>query len=553
MEIQVVDENEYLQWLQEAKDRIRNGQLAASLAVNKEALKALWWLGAALSEKQKRASWGDKIIAQLAKDLLSEFGPKSGFSTTQLKYFRRWYQFYSQNGLQRVDQSKTAENQAVTISPHSVDQLGTDLPELLWLVPWGHHIQIFTKSKSVGEAIFYLQQTVKHNWPRKMLVFQMESGLFQRKGRYLTNFERTLPIAQSALARDLLKDQYNLGFLELAEGASERELESAIINNIIRFLKELGPAFALVGKQYRLQVSDKEYILDLLFYHTRLHCYLVIELKVTDFKPEFAGKLEFYITAVDEHIKMPEDNPTIGLLLCKTADEIIVEYSLRSKTKPIGVAEYRHTLPKELRQELPAVDDLKKELSKEIVIARKPIDEKADRLKMIISKINTEEATQGKTDDAVIKLFDDLFRPLSKYLKEKCQELQEQFQYITFQFRYNNSIGMEDATLLPQLEKEYSFGSKLPDLYKFSFHIYLKGFKKAGLQAFDIYSDIELNLENYRYNIGPKQQKKFLEKLYHQFPEKTEIEEVGDMFFDLILDAIEEHISRIFPGIDEVE
>lgn len=381
-----------------------------------------------------------------------------------------------------------------------------------------------------------------------MLVFQMESGLFQRKGRYLTNFEHTLPIAQSALARDLLKDQYNLGFLELAEDASERELESAIINNIIRFLKELGPAFALVGKQYRLQVSDKEYILDLLFYHTRLHCYLVIELKVTDFKPEFAGKLEFYITAVDEHIKMPEDNPTIGLLLCKTADEVIVEYSLRSKTKPIGVAEYRHTLPTELRLELPAEDDLKKELSKEIVIARKPVDEKADRLKQIINRINTEEAKQGKTNDVVIKLFDDFFRPLVKYVKGKCEELQEQFQHIAFQFRYNNSTGMEDAKLLPQFEKEFSFGNSLPNLYKFSFHIHFKGFKKAGLQAFDMYSDIELNLENYRYNIGPTQQKKFMEKLYHQFPEKAEIEEVGDMFFDQILDEIEERINHIFPG-----
>ncbi|HEX7691121.1 MAG TPA: PDDEXK nuclease domain-containing protein, partial [Sediminibacterium sp.] len=261
------------------------------------------------------------------------------------------------------------------------------------------------------EALFYIQETTKHNWPRKMLDHHLSSGLYERKGRALTNFDMALPLPQAELAREMLKNPYNLGFLEIDEEASERDLENAIINNIV-FLQEIGPWFALMGKQYKLRVSEQDYFIDLLFYHTRLHCYLVIELKITEFIPEYAGKLEFYINAIDEQIKLPEDNQTIGLLLYKNADKIIVEYSLRTKTKPTGVAEYTHTLPRELVKELPTVTELRKELQKEIILAKKPIDEKLARIKDFISRINIEESREEKSDVSVHKIYTDVFLPL---------------------------------------------------------------------------------------------------------------------------------------------
>lgn len=547
MEIRLSDDNEYLQWLQVLKERIRSGKLAAALAVNREMLQVQWEIGAALSEKQQRASWGDKVITQLAKDLSGEFGAK-GFSSTQLKYMRRWYQFYNPIGLQAVDQLQLTGNELVTTGPQAVDQNPAGFPDLLGKVPWGHHIQIFTKSASIEEAAYYLQQTVRHNWPRKMLVHQMEADLFRRKGRAITNFDTTMPKPQSELAREIFKNPYQLGFLDLAEDSSERDLENAIINNIIRFLQELGPSFALIGRQYHLQVSDKDYILDLLFYHTRLHCYLVIELKITDFKPEFAGKLEFYINAVDDQIKTENDNPTIGLLLCKTADEVIVEYSLRSKTKPITVSEYTHNLPKELRKELPAVADLKKELSKEIVLQQKPVDEKLGRLRQIISRINAEEAQQEKNRKIYIKLYDEFFLPLTQYVKQKCEEFREQFHQFTYHYSLNNGTkAINEGPLEEQWSEENS------NLFNFTFSMSLRGFKKGGLDAFDVYQNIEAYLDQYRYTIGPSREKKFAEKLYHQFPDQTEREELGDMFFDMLIEQIEANLNRIYPGLTEID
>jgi predicted nuclease of restriction endonuclease-like (RecB) superfamily len=338
----------YVGWLAELKEKIRTSQLRAALKVNSEMLALYWDLAKAIVEKQEISDWGDKIITQLADDLSLEFPGKNGFSRSNLFNIRKWFLFYSTSEIvqQPVGLLETPSQ------PETVQQAVGLFPAWLGVIPWGHHIQIISHCTSVQEAQFYVQQTAQYNWKRTVLVQHLESQLYQRKGRSQHNFALTLPKAQSELAGELLKSPYSLGFLDLTELASERDLETAILSNIIRFLKELGPSFAFIDRQYHMQVGEKDYYLDLLFYHTKLHCYLVIELKVTEFIPEFAGKLEFYINAIDDQLRAPEDNPTIGLLLCKTADEVTVKYSLRSKTKPIGVSTYRHTIPKEWKDEI---------------------------------------------------------------------------------------------------------------------------------------------------------------------------------------------------------
>ena len=225
---------------------------------------------------------------------------------------------------------------------HLGNNLLTKFPPCLLLFP-GYHLQIITKCKDIKEALYYISQTTQHNWSRSVLVHQMESGLYKRKGKALSNFEYTLPAAQSDLAKELLKNPYNLGFLSLNEQASEKELEDALITHLIKFLLELGSGFAFIGRQHLVKVEDQEFFIDLLFYHTRLHAYIVVELKIDDFKPEYAGKLNFYLSAIDDQLRTKEDQPSVGLLLCKKAGKLVVEYSLKNINKPIGVSEYHLT------------------------------------------------------------------------------------------------------------------------------------------------------------------------------------------------------------------
>jgi predicted nuclease of restriction endonuclease-like (RecB) superfamily len=231
-------------------------------------------------------------------------------------------------------------------------------------IPWGHNLTIITKIKSIDEAVFYVQKTIQNNWSRSVLTHQIEGGLYQRQGKAITNFEATLPAPQSDLARQMLKDPYNFDFLMLREKHDEQELENTLIEQITRFLLELGAGFSYLGRQYRLEVAGDEFFMDLLFYHVRLHCYVVIELKTVKFKPEFAGKLNFYISAVDGILKTEQDSPTIGILICKSKNDTVVEYALRDINKPIGVSEYMITqsLPDDLKSSLPSIEEIEAEL-----------------------------------------------------------------------------------------------------------------------------------------------------------------------------------------------
>ncbi len=369
----------YKQWLLQLKERVRSAQIKASLKVNAELLNLYWDLGREIQEKEKQIKWGNKLIEQLSKDLLTEFPDMKGFSVTNLYYIKRWFLFYNHpeiTGQQAVAQilpQLVAELPATKKLPQPVAKSGKKtvqqpvapiVPQLVGQIPWGHHREIITQCKDIKEALFYIQQTTQHNWSRSMLVHQMESGLYKRKGKALTNFEYTLPKPQSDLANELLKNPYNFDFLQLGETASERDLETALTDHLIKFLLELGTGFAFIGRQQLLVVDNEDFFPDLLFYHTKLHCYVVVELKIDNFKPEYAGKLNFYLSAVDAQVKAEEDQPSIGLLLCKKAGKLIVEYSLKSMGKPIGVSEYRLTeaIPGKLKGKLPTIKQIEDEL-----------------------------------------------------------------------------------------------------------------------------------------------------------------------------------------------
>ena len=344
MNSELIQNSDYKRWLTEIKKTFLQTQLKAAVKVNSTLLEFYWRLGSEIVEKQKKGAWGDGLLPQLSQDLMVEFPNIKGFSLRNLKYIRQWYRFY-------------ADEQAIGQQP--VAQLCQ--------IPWGHNIAIVSKSSSREEALYYVVNTLQHGWSRSVLVHQMQSGLWQREGKAISNFEQTLPVPQSDLAQQTLKDPYLFDFLSLTKDYNERELEQGLVKHITQFLLELGAGFAYVGKQVPIQVGERDFFLDLLFYHTRLHCYVVIELKTGDFEPEHAGKLNFYIKAVDEQLRTPNDDASIGILLCKSKDKLVAEYALSDINKPIGVSEYQLTqsLPDKLKSSLPSIEEIEAELEGE--------------------------------------------------------------------------------------------------------------------------------------------------------------------------------------------
>ncbi len=333
---------EYIEWLHSLKDKIGKAQIKAAISVNAELIKLYWELGKELSEKQEQQGWGNSIVENLSKDLKNEFPNMKGFSRRNLFYMKSFYAFYKPD-FEKVQQ-------------------------LVAQIPWGHNIKIISKSKNIEEAVFYLKETIENNWSRDVLDMQIESNLYERQGKAITNFTNSLPRPKSDLANQTLKDPYLFDFLTLKKDADEKSIEEQLTKHITHFLLELGKGFAFIGKQYHLEVGEKDYYIDLLFYHTKLRCYIVIELKATGFKPEYAGKLNFYLSAVDEILKTENENPTIGILLCKERDRVEAEYALRGMSKPIGIAEYKlsKAIPKDIKSELPTIEEIELATTKAI-------------------------------------------------------------------------------------------------------------------------------------------------------------------------------------------
>ncbi len=333
----------YKELLVAMKQQVRSVQAKAALAVNSSLIQLYWNMGRMIAENQALFEGRNSYVEQLAKDLRNEFPDISGFSRANLFFVRKFYRFYSV-------------------------QQPVRLLEVLCKVPWGHHVLIINKVKETSEAIFYVQQTIEYNWSRAILTLQIEQNLYQRQGKAITNFTTTLSEKQALMAVQMLKDPYNFGFLTLEPKVQELEIEKQLTNHITKFLLELGKGFAFIGRQYPLEIGDKEYRLDLLFYHIRLRCFVVIDLKAVEFEPEFAGKMNFYLSATDDLLKTAADQPSIGIILCKSKNKVEVEYSLRDMKKPIGVSEFTVTqaLPAELKSTLPTVEEFERELNKDL-------------------------------------------------------------------------------------------------------------------------------------------------------------------------------------------
>jgi len=325
----------YAHWLAELKTRIHSAQQRATLSVNRELVLLYWQIGRDILTRQKEQGWGAKVIERLAHDLRAAFPDMKGFSRANLMYMRAFAQAWP--------------------DPQIVQQAVGQLP-------WGHNLVLLSKLKTQAERQWYAAKTIEHNWSRNVLAMHIETHLQARSGTAVTNFEASLPKPQSDLALESIKDPYRFDFLGLTHEAQEREVEHTLVKHVTEFLLELGAGFTFVGRQVLLDVGGDEFFIDLLFYHLKLRCYVVIELKAGKFKPEHLGQFGFYLTAVDRQVKSEHDNPTIGLLLCKS--KVVAEYALGDKTQPMGIAEYKllESLPAELQTSLPSIEQIEREL-----------------------------------------------------------------------------------------------------------------------------------------------------------------------------------------------
>jgi predicted nuclease of restriction endonuclease-like (RecB) superfamily len=330
---------EYKGLLKEIKEKVQSSQLKAAQAVNTELVKLYWEIGRSVHERQKSEGWGAKTLEKLANDLKSAFPQMKGFSPRNLQYMVTFAREYSED----------------TITQQLVAQ-----------IPWGHNTLLLDKIKDRDTRVWYIKKTIENGWSRSVLLHWIDSGLHDRQGRALNNFERTLVAAQSDLAQETLKDPYNFDFLTLREQFDERELEDGLIDHVQKFLLELGTGFAFVGKQYPIKAGKKDLYIDLLFYHLKLRCYFIVELKAREFDSRDAGQMSAYLSAVDDILRYEGDNPSIGMILCKTKDNVFVEYVLRNFNRPIGVAEYEtkiiESLPDDLKGSLPSIEEIEQEL-----------------------------------------------------------------------------------------------------------------------------------------------------------------------------------------------
>lgn len=330
---------EYANLIKSLKTKVEQTRYKAARAVNKELILLYYHIGSEILKSQETQGWGAKVIDRLSHDLRSSFPEMKGLSPRNLKYMRLFAESYPD--LEFVQ-------------------------EVLAQLTWYHNITLLDKIKDLETRLFYIMKAIEHGWSRNVMVMQMELALHKREGKAVTNFKVKLPFPQSDLAHNTLKDPYIFDFLDLTEKAQEREVELALVNHMEKFLLELGAGFSFVGRQYHLEIGDQDFYIDLLFYHLKLRCFLVLELKDKDFKPEYAGKMSFYLSVVDDLLKHPTDNPSIGLILCKSKNNVLAEYALRDIKQPIGLAEYRLTeaLPENLKASLPSIEELEAELLK---------------------------------------------------------------------------------------------------------------------------------------------------------------------------------------------
>lgn len=342
------NDTEFKTWISQIKKQVRGAQIKASIAVNEEMMELYWNIGKDISERNFEKSYGSKFFEKTSLELKTEFPDAQGFSERNLRYMKRFYMFYSEKLHQVGAESRQIRH-----------QLGDEFKDTLFTIPWRHHIEIFTRAKSIDEALFFISKTKENGWSRAMLINMMDTKLFETRGNTINNFALTLPENESECAKEILKDEYKFDFLSMSEKYEEKDLHKGLEQNLIQFLLELGNGFAFVGSHVPFVVNGDDYELDLLFYHLKLRCYIVVELKVVKFQPEFVSKLNFYCNAVNHMMKDKNDKNTIGLLICKEKNDVVAQWTVENLSEPIGISTYS------LKKVLPSEEEIQKTLSKD--------------------------------------------------------------------------------------------------------------------------------------------------------------------------------------------
>ncbi|MBC5994018.1 PDDEXK nuclease domain-containing protein [Pontibacter cellulosilyticus] len=524
----------YWELFEQLKQEIKAARVHAVLTVNAQMLELYWKIGHAILQQQQQEGWGAKVIDRLATDLRTAFPDMKGMSARNLKYMRAFAEAWP--GFVQVS---LAQSQAIPASAEASKIVQAPLAQIAWY----HHITILDKLKGQEERLFYIRQAALNGWSRNVLVHQIESRLHERQGKLQHNFPSTLPAVQGDLAKELFKDPYKFDFLQLSEEAQERDLENALVDNITKFLLEMGRGFSYVGRQVHLEKGGQDYYIDLLFYHLKLHCYVVIELKIGDFKPEYAGKMNFYLSAVDEDLKTGDDSPSIGLILCKSKNKVTVEYALRDMNKPMGVAEYELTeaMPLELQGELPTIEALEQELEKEIVAPVKPLDQKLQLLKDLLAQVSREEEVQQEKDHAALRyLFDDVLSSLIVRINQNLADVFPLFNTVWLNRQVNQTAKPDYTT--EEFKEMLEAGNTV---YQIGLSLWMDGFKKAGTKAFSVSRDLIFTLEKFKYAVGPDRDESWLEKLYHQQWPEEELEALADRWCEVVIEDVTYSLNRI--------
>jgi len=521
----------YQDFIDRLKKQIQSARIKAVIAANSELLQLYWWLGDAILKQQTAEGWGAKVISRIALDLKDAFPDMKGISERNLKYMRAFALAYPQ---------------FVQVSLAQMESEGNymDLPKVqdpLAQITWYHHITLLDKIKDEPTRRFYIAKTIENGWSRDMMVNQIEAALHLRQGKIQHNFSNTLPAAKSDLAIELFKDPYKFDFFQLTQEANERELEDALVSHIYKFLLEMGKGFAFMGRQFHLEKGGQDYYLDLLFYHTKLRCHIILELKIGDFKPEYAGKMNFYLSAFDDAYRLSEDGPTIGIILCKSKNKVTAEYALRDVNKPMGIAEYNLTeaIPEDLKGELPSIEDLEEELEKELKITSGPVYEKVNNLKHMVGQLTSGEIKEKYSAQNVQYLFNDVLFALEKNTKILLEPIIDMF----FESSINYSINGNSSFMTPtDLEGLLLRGDII---HQIGLVMELKGFKKDNVNTFNCFSSLNFNLGKFKYQVGDSKQSIWYNYSYDFKPSENDLHAIVERWVENIVDDITRSIKAV--------
>ena len=542
--------NNYQTILTNLKEKIRQARFVAIQTVNVQLLSIYSEIGKTILEQEYVEGWGAKTVERLALDLKMEFPDMKGLSPRNLRYMREFAKAYPLFSILQLSEAKSQKGKLVKPKDQILQPLAAKLadPEILQppvaQIPWTHHTIILDKLKTNAERLFYMQKTLENGWSKSVLKLQIESDLYARQGNAITNFEHTLPTLQSDLARETLKNPYVFDFLNMTEEVQERDLEKALIQHLKKFMLELGRGFAYVGNQKNIVVDGDDFFLDLLFFNYNLNRFVIFELKVGDLKPEFAGKLNFYVNTINQQLKGEQHQPTIGVLLCKTPNKTVIEYSLKGIASPIGVADYElsKALPKQLKSEMPSIAELEREIESEYTELLKPVDKKIGKLKELLKGLKQtplkEKRSAATCARILTKVVFVLRNNMAKLLDEKG--IAEKFETIEIMVWTDGQGHKTDKAVKEYLKQNKEVG-------EFRVELRLKGFVLAGTKAFDIWKDVSILTSTYNYTIGfdRNQQSTLLEKLYSEMPDNKAFENITDQWIEAIVDNITQQLELI--------